>query len=59
MNELQPYINGPIGVTLAFLALVFVLLTILMPYYVFVCAREIMRTRKLLAELLVVMRTRQ
>ena len=59
MNELQPYINGPIGITLAFLVLVFVLLTILMPYYVFVCAREMMRTRKLMAELLAVMRTRR
>jgi len=59
MNEIHQYINGPIGIALAFLAFVFALLTILMPYYVFVCAREMMRTRKLMAELLAVMRTRR
>jgi|LakMenEpi03Aug12_release.lakeMendotaPanAssembly.Ray.scaffolds.fasta_scaffold3772578_2 hypothetical protein len=59
MNDLQHHLTGPIGFVLAFLALVFALLTILMPYYVFVCAREMMRTRKLMSELLAVMRTRR
>lgn len=58
MHDLTNRIDNPLAVIIAIIVALYALLTILMPVFLFICAHEISKLRKINAELLEVMRLR-